>query len=235
VVESRTWPELAVALANMARELLSQGSVRETLDRVITLAVELVDGCESAGILVVRHGQVETVTATDDLVRAADRLQSELTEGPCFDATRNKHEVYRIADMTDADERWPGFAPRARALGIGSMMGFLLYTEGQDNLGALDLYSSKPGAFGRHHEQVGWLLASHAAVAWSSARHNEHLHAAIDTRQVIGEATGILMARYELTEIEAFGRLVQASQNTNTKLRDLARTITDTGSLPNGR
>jgi transcriptional regulator with GAF, ATPase, and Fis domain len=233
-MEARTWPELAVALANMARELLAQGSVRDTLDRVVTLAVELVEGCESAGILVVRRGQVETVAATDDLVRAADRLQGRLGEGPCFDATRNKHEVYRIADLTAASERWPRFAPKARELGFGSMMGFLLYTEGQDNLGALDLYSPKPGAFGEDHEQLGWLLASHAAVAWSSARHAEHLHAAIDTRQVIGEATGIVMARYQMRESEAFARLVKASQNANIKLRDLAHTVTHIGDIPEG-
>jgi transcriptional regulator with GAF, ATPase, and Fis domain len=216
----------------MARELLAQNSVRETLDRISHLAVELVEGCEAAGIMVVRNGRVETVAASDGVARASDRMQDELGEGPCFDATRNQHEVYRIADLTTYSERWPRYAPQARKLGIGSMMGFLLFTDGRENLGALDLYASRPNAFGEHHEQVGWLLASHAAVAWSSARHAEHLRTAIDTRQLIGEAIGIMMARYRLTEDEAFARLVKASQNSNVKLRDLAQTVSHAGDLP---
>jgi GAF domain-containing protein len=234
VTESRAWPELAVALAEMARELLAQGSVEETLERICTLAVELVEGCEAAGIMVLRDGKVETLAASDDVVRASDRMQGEFREGPCFDATRNKHEVYRISDFTATPARWPRYTPEARKLGVGSLMGFLLYTQDHDNLGALDLYSSRPNAFGESHEQVGWLLASHAAVAWASARHAAHLHTAIDTRQVIGEATGIMMATLGLSGDEAFARLVRYSQNTNVKVRELAQTISDTGEITEG-
>jgi hypothetical protein len=70
----------------------------------------------------------------------------------------------RIADLTGAHQRWPAYAPRAHKLGVGSMMGFLLFTDEQD-LGALNLYSRKPGAFTEASELAGWLLASHAAIA----------------------------------------------------------------------
>jgi hypothetical protein len=112
------------------------------------------------------------------------------------------------------------------------MMGFLLYTHEQHDLGALDLYSSQPGAFTEHSEQVGWVLAAHAAVAMSGAQHVQHLHQAMDTRKDIGEAIGILMARYQLCESDAFARIVRASQDGNVKLRELANTIIYTGDLP---
>ena len=117
-------------------------------------------------------------------------------EGPCFDAAERNERVYRIGDLRAAGDRWTKFVPRAQELGIGSAMAFLLYTDGGENLGALNLYSSRPGAFNGRSERVGWLLASHAAVALSAARHVENLNLALQTSRHIGEAIGILMSRY---------------------------------------
>ncbi|GAB2840398.1 GAF and ANTAR domain-containing protein [Actinoallomurus bryophytorum] len=231
--------ELAVALAEMARDLLAQETLQSTLDRISEHAVELVDGCEAAGILTVRRRAsgrggyrhtVRTLACTDDLVEASDQLQEEVGEGPCFDATRDRREVLRIADMSDQAERWPLFTPRARELGIGSMIGFMLFTSEQ-NLGSLNMYSRSPGALTERSEQVGWLLASHAAVAFASARSGEDLHASIASRTDIGQATGIVMERHKVAEDQAFAMLSKASQDNNIKLRELARHVIDTGEI----
>jgi transcriptional regulator with GAF, ATPase, and Fis domain len=224
--------KLAMDLADMARNLLAQPTVDDTLERIVAHAVELVDGCEAAGILAVQDGHVETVVATDGVVRVSDRIQGELGEGPCLDAEQDRQPVYRIADMSSVGDRWARYAPKACEVGIGSMMGFLLYTHGHADLGALNLYSSQTNAFTETSEYTGWLLASHAAVALSSARHDADLHEALATRQHIGEATGFVMARYNLTRGDAFDRIVKASQNNNIKVRDLARLIKETGELP---
>jgi transcriptional regulator with GAF, ATPase, and Fis domain len=226
--------EYAKKLAHMARDLLAQDSVQKTLDRIGYHAVQLVEGCEAAGVMTVYDGQVKTLSATSDLVRTSDRIQGELGEGPCFDATRTPQDVYRVADMTETVRRWPRYAPHARELGIGSMMGFLLYTE-EDNLGALDLYSSQPNTFTKASEDIGWMLASHAAVAFSSARTHAQLHSALETRHSIGEAIGIVMERYKLDEDQAFAVLKKSSQNQNVKLRELVRTVTETGEIPGAR
>jgi hypothetical protein len=232
VTAGEDWEQLATGLARMARDLLAQNSVQQALDRIVTHAVKLVDGCEAAGILVVRDRQVQTLAVTDNVVRASDRLQAELREGPCFDAARQKEEIYRISDLTSREQRWPRFVPRASELGIGSIMGFLLFTEGDRDLGALDMYSSRPGMFNERSEQVGWVLASHAAVALSGARHDAQMHEAISSRQDIGEALGILMERYKLDEQAAFDMLTKISQNRNIKIRHLAHTINTTGEIP---
>lgn len=226
--------EFATALAGMARDLLAQQTVQKTLDRIAEHAVALVDGCEAAGVMTVEGRRVNTLAATGDLVRASDRMQGEEGEGPCFDATRRPEEVYRIADMSETVHRWPRYAPQARKLGIGSMMGFLLFTE-HDNLGALDLYSSRPDAFARGSEHVGWLLASHAAVAFSSARTHAQLETALETRHEIGEAMGIVMERYHLDQDQAFAVLRKSSQDRNVKLRELVRTVVRTGEIPGAR
>lgn len=233
-MSEESWEEFAKQLAVMARDLLAQETVQDTLDRIVAHAVELVDGCEAAGVLTLSGKQLHTPAATSDVVRASDRMQSEVSEGPCFDAARKPQEIYRIADMTTTVERWPRYAPRARELGIGSMMGFLLYTD-DDNLGALDLYSSRPNAFTERSEHVGWLLASHAAVAFSSARTHAQLEAAMGARHDIGTAIGMVMERYEVDREQAFAVLRKSSQDLNVKLRDVARTVTETGEIPGAR
>ena len=223
--------EFEIALANMARDLLAQETVQGTLDRIVAYAVDLVDGCEHAGILQLHGGRrVETPAVTSDLVRKSDRAQQEGGEGPCFDALQHGLPILRITDMGTCDERWPRFAPRARELGIGSMIGLLLYTE-EDELGALNLYSSRRNAFGERSERVGWLLASHAAVLYAAARTHSQLEAAMASRKDIGEALGLVMATYHLDEDQALKLLKQVSQDRNIKLRDLARSI-NSGDFP---
>ncbi|WP_283948228.1 GAF and ANTAR domain-containing protein [Streptomyces panaciradicis] len=219
-------------MAAMARDLLAQDSVDATLERITSSAVELVEGCDAAGILVLQGRKVRTLAPTDDLVIDSDRLQERLGEGPCFDTARSsvRERVFRIPDLTGQQLRWPAFAPQASRLGIGSMMGFLLFTEDED-FGALNLYSRKPGMFTEASELAGWLLASHAAVAFSSARTHAQLEQAVATRHVIGEAMGILMGSRRLTEEEAFDVLRRYSQERNLKLREVARMICEQGGI----
>ncbi|MBC2868525.1 GAF and ANTAR domain-containing protein [Streptomyces mexicanus] len=220
------WREFAEQMALLARRLLAQDSTQETLDEIVSAAVELIDGCETAGILAVRKGRAVSLAVTDEMVETSDRLQGELGEGPCFDAARrvNGDRVFRIVDMAQPQPLWPSYAPAARKLGIGSMMGFLLYTDDQD-FGALNCYSGRAGAFTPESETAGWLLASHAAVALASARTVDQLEHALETRHAIGEAMGILRERHRLSEDDAFAVLRRISQHHNIKLRDVAQSI----------
>lgn len=227
------WRTFAQQMASMARLLLAEESVGATLARITSSAVELVEGCDAAGILLLHGGrQVETLAPTEKLVTDSDQLQARLREGPCFDAaaTSKGERVYRIADLTDAEPRWPAYSVQTRELGVGSMMGFLLFTEDED-LGALNVYSRKPGAFTEASETAGWLLASPAAVAFSSARTHAQMERAVATRHVIGEAMGILMGSHRLTEDQAFDVLRRYSQENNVKLRDVAQRVCEQGSL----
>ncbi|MET9730618.1 GAF and ANTAR domain-containing protein [Streptomyces sp. NPDC006458] len=226
------WARFAQQMASMARDLLAQTSVDATLERITGSATELVEGCDAAGILMLHGTTVQSLAPSDKLVVDSDQLQGRLGEGPCFDAVRTGQgeRVFRIKDFTKGEPSWPSFTPQARELGIGSMMGFLLYTEDEE-LGALNLYSRKPGAFTEVSELTGWLLASHAAVSFSAARTHAQLEHALSTRHTIGEAMGILMGSHDLTEEQAFDVLRRYSQERNIKLREVARLICEQGGL----
>ncbi|MFD6922391.1 GAF and ANTAR domain-containing protein [Streptomyces sp. NPDC059944] len=226
------WRQFAQQMASMAHDLLAQESVAATLGRITHAATELVQGCDAAGILLLEGTEVASLAPTRPIVADLDQLQHRLGQGPCFDAARHavRERVFRIHDFTEAESRWPAFVPEARTLGVGSMMGFLLFTEDED-FGALNFYSARPGAFTDVSEAAGVLLASHAAVALSSARTYAQMEQAVATRHQIGEAMGILMGAHHVSEEQAFNVLRRYSQDNNLKLREVARRVCDKGEL----
>ncbi|HEX8078731.1 MAG TPA: GAF and ANTAR domain-containing protein [Jatrophihabitans sp.] len=221
---------LAEHLSALARTLEMQPDLQTTLDAVVRAAVGTVPGVMEASISEIqRRRDVKTLAATGELPRAVDHAQYDLAEGPCLDSLYQQRTV-RLADL-NAEQRWPQFVARARQLGVGSMLAVQLFVEGE-NLGALNLISREVNAFDDESEHVALLFASHAAVAMSGERARDHLHSAVSTREVIGQAQGILMERFKITGEMAFHMLMLASQDSNRKLRDIAEELVSTGHLP---
>jgi GAF domain-containing protein len=156
-------------------------------------------------------------------------MQDRVQEGPCLDAVWEQ-ETVRVEDMR-TETRWPRFAAEAVALGVLSSLSLQLFVEG-DNLGALNLYARQPHAFGEESEDVGLVLAAHAAVAVAGARTEQHLRRAVSSRDLIGQAKGILMERYRISADQAFQVLARVSQQTNRRLADVADELTRTRSVP---
>lgn len=220
---------LARDLSNLAREMQAEHSMEALLQRVVEAAVTEVDPAEHAGISEIIHKEVSTCAATGPLVHKIDDLQYRLEDGPCLTSLRDERTV-RTDDL-QREPRWPRFAPAAAEYGVRSMLSVQLFVEG-DNLGALNLYASAPGAFDDEHESTAMMLAAHAAVAMKDTRVEAELRAAIETRDVIGQAKGILMERFKISQDEAFSLLVAASQYTHRKLHDIADELARTGDLP---
>jgi hypothetical protein len=169
---------------------------------------------------------------SSDLARDVDALQEETGEGPCLDSAYEE-QTTRVPDMS-TEERWPNFAQRASEAGAASMLAFQLFVEG-DNLGALNLYSRTADAFDDESEHVGLLFASHAAVAFAGVRKQQQLSRALDTRDVIGMAKGILMQRYSISSDRAFRVLVRSSQESQRKLREVAEELVVKGTISGQR
>ena len=185
---------------------------------------ETVPGAEQAGVSL-REGRIlRTVAATGDLARRLNAIEHELDEGPCVQAVV-EHRSYRIDDMS-TDTRWPRFAAAAQAHGVRSMLGYRLFSSGR-TLGALDLYSSKLNAFNAESEVVGELFAAHAAIALIGSTQQAEWKTALNSRDTIGMAKGILLHRERLTEELAFTLLVSTSQKANIKIHDLAVWLVD--------
>ena len=221
---------LGTVMGQIARTLHEEhGDVDRTLHSITSAAVRTVPGAEFASISLVTARRVHPRGATSELAEEIDGLQTEYDQGPCLDSLRG-HNTVRVDDFT-TEGRWPRFAAEAARRGARSLLSFQLFTEGI-SLGALNLYATVPRAFDTESETIGQIFASHAAIALSAARQEENLRHALDGRDLIGQAKGILMERYRLTAPGAFELLVRASTHTNRKLLDIAEELTSTGAIP---
>lgn len=217
--------EIAETFANIARLLLAEKSLSTTLDRICVLAVETVPGCEHASISIVHGPKIETEASTSELPCRVDAIQYETNSGPCLDAIRD-HELFETDDLS-LEARWPDFSQRTvEETGVHSMLSLRLFAEAE-TMGALNLYSCATAAFDVTGHAVGSVFAAHAAVAMVDARTKEQLEEALRSRDVIGRAKGILMARENISDDEAFDLLRRASQRMNIKLRDVAARLAE--------
>ncbi|MGY1666028.1 GAF and ANTAR domain-containing protein [Geodermatophilus sp. SYSU D00696] len=220
-------------LAAIARDLVNEPDMQHTLQRVVETAAQNLDGevWSSVSLVKDRH-EVRTPAASDDRAERADHLQYDLEEGPCLDAIWEQ-ETFQIDDMT-AEERYPRWTRAvAEQTGIRSSLSLQLFTDAEQNsLGALNLYSPEPSAFDAETRGEALAFAAQAAVALRSAQIEENLRSGMATRNLIGMAQGIVMERLRLTPDQAFGVLSRLSQESNTKLRDVARRLVETGEVP---
>lgn len=209
-------------LDTVATSLSETGDLPDTLSRITHSALDTVPGAEYVSISV-RHpdDRLETLAPTSPLAEQLDELQYELREGPCYDAVTDE-DVNYCSDLA-TDGRWPVYGPRANALGVCSQMAIRLTERGETYTG-LNLYSRKPRAFDGPPD-VARLFSSHAKVALGYAHELGTLHAAVTSRQTIGEAVGIIIERYKLDQQRAFEFLIRVSQTRNVKLREVAADI----------
>jgi GAF domain-containing protein len=224
--------EISNSLSELSRLLVSEATLDTTMARVVSLAKETVEGCDLASVtLVLADGEVETTGATEAAADELDRFQYESNEGPCLDAFRLRRVV--PVDLLSAETRWPNFTRLALDRGLRSSISFPLIPR-DDVVGALNLYSRSPDAFGVEARDAASLLAAQAAVALSNAqvyqrsvRITEQLREALESRAAIDQAKGMLMEREGITADEAFALLVRTSQESNVKLRDIARKMVE--------
>ena len=218
-------------IAELARSLQAEEGAGDTMDLAVTLATEVIVGAEHAGISLVYRGRiVETPAFTGDCALKADQIQQELGDGPCLTAIRDE-EVVSCPDLT-AESRWGDWGPRtAEEAGIGSALCFRMFTQ-KERLGALSVYSSRPHAFTGADVESGLSFAAHAAIAIAVARQDENMDIALDSRSLIGQATGIVMDRYDIDAVRAFAVLKRISQQSNVKLHEVAVELIRTRHLP---
>ncbi|WP_020393256.1 GAF and ANTAR domain-containing protein [Kribbella catacumbae] len=217
--------EIAAAMAEVAESMTGPMELDETLQVIIRCAVDSIPGIVEASISVTtKDRQIKTLAPTGPMVTRADHLQYELDEGPCLDAAI-EDPVVAVNDLA-TDPRWPDFGPKAAALGFGSQVAFQFRAVPHVR-GALNLYAAEPNAIDQDSVHLGSMFAGQVAVAMGWARQDQTMTEALATRNVIGQAVGIVMERYKLDADRAFAFLTRLSQASNTKLNAIAIALVD--------
>jgi GAF domain-containing protein len=203
-------------------EALSPADLDSTLEAITRTAVRVLPQVDFASITVnQRDGRLETRAPSHDLLVDVDAYQYAERQGPCYHAAESEAAV--ISPNLAADERFPAYGRYAVDAGIRSQAGLRLFT-GPTSQGALNLYSTKVGAF-EDFEALGALFATQAGMAIGYALEIGNLQEALRTRTAIGQAVGIVMERYAMTDERAFAFLTRISQHRNVKLRLVAQEI----------
>jgi hypothetical protein len=227
---------LGLQFARLTSALLNAQTVQDVLEQVVEATVSVAPQADVVSVtLRSADGRFHTPIATHSVALLLDERQYELGEGPCVAAALNHGPGFAAwPDHSRTDSPWPGFSRSARELGIEAVLSLsLLPMPDPPRLsGALNLYARSPYALEAIDKDVILLLATHASLALAtteavtSAKLREaQLHRAIDSRDVIGQAKGVLMGRRNISAEEAFDILRSASQNLNVKLTEIAEIV----------
>jgi transcriptional regulator with GAF, ATPase, and Fis domain len=221
---------LVAEFAEIAAHVHSSEDYEASLRQITEAAVHALDGCDYASVSLLERTGPVTRAATDPVASAGDQIQYDEGEGPCLDAAMHERWVH-TPDLSES-HRWPRSSARlVSQLGVRSMFSCRLALDAapHQTLGGLNLYAMAPDAFSEQDRLLAILLASLGAVVADASRQQANLRAAVESRQVIGEAIGILRAQGGLSSDQAFAALSSASQRMNVKLRDLAGEIATRG------
>lgn len=218
------------ALTELNEALAVDGELDAGLHQIAALCASLIATCDGCGVSVADDGGITTRAASDERADRVDAIQYEHDDGPCLQAIDTGEPV--IVDSFQDERRWQEFIEQARGEGIVASYSVPLTAQG-NTVGSLNLYSSH-GPFDRDDREVADLLAAQAGIGLRNALTFaaaqavvEQLREALGSRDVIGQAKGILMARHGVDADAAFDLLRVTSQHKNVKLRDVAADVVE--------
>jgi transcriptional regulator with GAF, ATPase, and Fis domain len=213
-------------LVQALQEQQEQNADADTVLGELTQAsVGAMPGAAHAGItLASRNGKVHTAAATSRYPALLDEIQQRHEEGPCLSAAW-EHHVIRIDDMAH-EKRWPAYCREAKETPIRSAVSYQLFAD-RNNMGALNFYAEAPHAFDEDAVEMGLILATHTALAWNMVQRDEQFRSALASRDIIGQAKGMIMERFKIDAVQAFELLKRLSQSSNTALATVSRQLAE--------
>jgi anti-anti-sigma factor len=222
-------------LSGYLRRIASMPQSDEVINGALRLVVALsratVGGADGVSVSLRRHGQLCTVAASDQTILDMDAGQYETGQGPCIDASIHGRRFY--TEFLASESRWPAFTPRARVLGINSILSSPLRARSIP-VGALNIYSRSPAAFANVDQELALVFAEETSLILSEAQADvedvkldDRLGEALRTRELISQAQGVIMGRDGVGEELAYTTLRRESITSGRPLRARAQEILD--------
>jgi len=222
---------IATSFADIAVDLFAAGELTEVMRRIVEVANVVVAGCDMASVTLLEGEKFSTPVYTHTNALRVDEVQYSTDEGPCIEALLTG-TVHGTAPGWRA--QWPEWAAKAEEAGLGSVLAVPLRIPNTTHLrlGAVNMYSRSKDGFTETDQETALILSAHAAIAAVVARERMEkddqertFQEALSSRDVIGQAKGMLMERHRISADEAFDALRRSSQGLNSKLRDVAHDL----------
>jgi GAF domain-containing protein len=222
---------LAETFVQLADSLVDDFDIVELLTVLTDRCIRLVDASAAGILLVDTQGTLQVIAASSEEVRLLELFQLQNDEGPCLDCFMSGAPVLD-GDVSN-DDRWPQFAPVARAAGFQSVNAVPLRLR-DTVIGALNLFLDDRTGLNAADQIVAQALADVATIAVlqqqaerETAEVVGQLQDALNSRIAIEQAKGMLAERARVDMDEAFTRLRAYARDNNTKLSDVAVALVD--------
>ncbi|GAA2003188.1 GAF and ANTAR domain-containing protein [Nakamurella flavida] len=219
------------AFAELGTIVVGTAPLVEVLTRTAELALACVPGTEEVSVTLVENDRPWTIAFSGGLAASLDERQYEDGFGPCIHAAQTE-QIVRIDD-TGNEDVYRDLAAAAARQGVRSIVSVGMPMP-QKIAGGMNVYRFDEGTL--DDDAVGLLrvfagyaavaLANHALYA-SAVALSENLVVAMQSREIIDMAKGVLIGVLRCTPDEAFAHMVRQSQDTNRKVRDIAAEVVE--------
>jgi transcriptional regulator with GAF, ATPase, and Fis domain len=228
VMDDRKYAEqLRRTMEGLTQSASKSTCINTILQSVTTTAVELIGGADCADVLLISGPDMfRSMAATSQLAIDIDGMQQRFRQGPCLDAAVG-HSVVLCNDLAH-DPRWPDFTKAAMSVGVHALLSFQLFTH-NGRMGALNLFGLTPDVFTAEAEALGAMLATHIANAFIADDKELQFKSALNSRDTIGQAKGMIMERFGVDAVQAFQLLTKLSQQSNIRVAEVAAEIVARG------
>lgn len=221
--------KLAAALSELSALPVGEPDRQRLLSRMAVLVKGAVPGAEWVSITIGSPLEPQRLGSDSTEAQDFDGRQVRAGEGPCLAAYDTRSVV--VTDDVTSDPRWPALARIAGTSAVRSVLALPVQEEGTAT-GAVNVYSSQAGSFGRADRLIAELTTAAVASVLQTVAEREsiqkladNLERALSSRAVIDQAKGMIMAMLGVDAEEAFARMVNLSSRLNVKVRDLAGLI----------
>ena len=226
------------ALVELGKLRFGEMRVEDAIREIVhtTHAMFDVDG---AGLMLVNADQhLRSVAASDDRFAHLESLQIQHREGPCIDAFEIK-ELVGAEDLT-GDRRWPKFSEAAVARKVRAVLASPL-PYNQDAVGVVAVLSEQRRPWSAEGELALLAFTDLAALFIASMMQGEQqselaaqLQGALNSRQVIEQAKGVLMGRQGISARAAYEQLRAQARSERRKLAAVCAEVVANAEHPAG-
>ncbi len=186
----------------------------------------MVPGAQYAGVTVAqRRRRSETAAATHRYPVLLDDIQNRCRQGPGLSAVALQESI-RVDDLV-SDDRWPLYREEAlKQTPIRSILSLGMFSEGGTSA-TVSFYAERANAFDDESVDVALIFATHTGLVWNMMRRDQQFRSALASRDVIGQAKGRMIERFNIDDDQAFAMLKLMSQNSNTPIAQVAQRVVE--------
>lgn len=231
---------MSAVISEFSSTILNPFDLQQLLEMLTGHAVALT-GSQGAGVMLAgrREGKLRFAAASDERALEMELIQDRIEAGACYEAFL--HNQLMVIEDLEISGRWPAYEHRAEQSGVRAVLAVPMNAWGE-TIGVVSIYRDEPGPWSHEDVEAAQIITSmgsgyvlHANRIRAQHDLADQLQGALESRDLIGQAKGILMARGGVDAGTAFDQLRTVSQQQNVKLREVARKVVKAGAASDHR